>query len=185
MRGKLIVFSGPSGVGKGSIREKLKFKDYEFSVSSTTRGPRNGEQNGVEYFFITQEEFKKKIDNDEMLEYAEFVGNFYGTEEATVEKLLSEGKNVFLEIECKGALQVLGKIKDTISIFIIPPSIEELERRLRHRNTENDEVIQKRLKKAEEELRYQGHYKYAVVNDEIDRVVDEIDAIFEKEIYAK
>ena len=136
MRGKLIVFSGPSGVGKGSIREKLKFKDYEFSVSSTTRSPRDGETHGVEYFFISKDDFQKKIDNNEMLEHAEFVGNFYGTELATVERLLDEGKNVFLEIECNGALQVLSKVKDAISIFIIPPSIEELERRLRGRNTE-------------------------------------------------
>ncbi|MBL0701559.1 MAG: guanylate kinase [Spiroplasma sp.] len=185
MRGRLIVLSGPSGVGKGTIRENLKFKDYVFSVSSTTRQPRTGEVNGVDYNFITKEEFQEKVKNGEMLEHAEFVGNYYGTDKQVVEELLITGKNVLLEIECQGALQVLEKVKDTLSVFIIPPSLEELERRLTNRNTEDKAIIKERLLKSKKELCYQEHYKYVVVNDELDKVVKKVDDIFMKEIYAK
>ena len=181
MRGKLIVFSGPSGVGKGSIREKLKFSDYEFSVSSTTRLSRNGEVDGREYNFISKEEFETKIKNGEMLEYAEFCDNYYGTEVSVVEALLDQGKNVMLEIECQGAMQVLAKMNDVISIFILPPSIEELKKRLVGRGTENMETIEKRLAKARDEILLKDHYQYNVVNDQIEDVVDKIDSIFEKE----
>jgi guanylate kinase len=182
MRGKLIVFSGPSGVGKGSIREKLKFNNYEFSVSSTTRTARNGEIDGREYNFIAKDAFELKISNGEMLEYAEFCGNYYGTEVSVVETLLEQGKNVMLEIECQGAMQVLDKMTDVISIFILPPSIEELKSRLIGRGTENMETIEKRLAKASDEILLKDHYQYNVINDNIEDVVEKIDEIFEKEL---
>ncbi len=184
-KGKLIVFSGPSGVGKGTIRKELKFTDYEFSVSSTTRSAREGEVDGVHYHFISKEEFEQKIANGEMLEHAEFVGNYYGTELKTVTDMLEAGKNVFLEIECQGAIQVIEKVEDVLSIFILPPSLEELESRLVGRGTEDMSVVEKRLAKAKEELSLKDHYKYNVINDELDRVVAEIDEILFKEINAK
>ncbi len=183
-KGKLIVFSGPSGVGKGTIRKELTFTDYEFSVSSTTRSIRDGEIDGVHYHFITREQFEQKIAKGEMLEHAEFVGNYYGTELATVNEMLEAGKNVFLEIECQGAIQVIDKVEDVISIFILPPSLEELEQRLVNRGTEEQAVVEKRLQKAKEELSLKDHYKYNVINDELDRVVKEIDEILFKELDA-
>ncbi len=182
MRGKLIVFSGPSGVGKGTIRKELKFTDYVFSVSSTTRKCREGEVDGVHYNFISRPQFETKITNGEMLEYAEFVGNYYGTEKSVVEALLAEGKNVFLEIECQGAIQVIEKMDDVLSIFILPPSLEELEDRLVNRGTETREVLDKRLAKAKEELDLKSHYKYNVINDDLNRVVAEIDEILNNEL---
>ncbi len=181
-KGKLIVFSGPSGVGKGTIRKELKFTDYEFSVSSTTRKIREGEVDGVHYHYITREQFEEKIANGEMLEYAEFVGNYYGTELKTVTEMLEAGKNVFLEIECQGAIQVIDKVEDVLSIFILPPSLEELEKRLVNRGTEERSVVEKRLQKAKEELSLKDHYKYNVINDDLDRVVEEIDQILYKEL---
>lgn len=185
MKGKLIVFSGPSGVGKGTIRNKLKFDDYVFSISSTTRKQREGEEDGVHYNFISREQFEEKIAHGDMLEHAEFVGNYYGTERKVVEDLLNEGKNVFLEIECQGAMQVLEKMDDVLSIFILPPSIEELESRLVNRGTEERSVVEKRLNKAREEMDLKSHYKYQVINDDLDRVVAEIDGIFTNEITSK
>lgn len=184
MKGKLIVFSGPSGVGKGTIREKMQFDDYVFSISSTTRSKRAGEQDGVDYFFLSKEEFEEKVKNNEMLEYASFVGNMYGTDQNTVATLLNEGKNVLLEIECQGALQVIEKMPEVISIFVLPPSLEELERRLRVRNTEDEETMQKRLLKAKGEIELKKHYKYCIVNDCIDEVVQELDQIMSKELDA-
>ncbi len=182
MKGKLIVFSGPSGVGKGTIREKLKFDNYEFSVSSTTRERRTGELEGVHYHYITREEFEKMIAEGQMLEHAEFVGNYYGTQLKTVNKMLEAGKNVFLEIECQGAIQVIEKVEDVLSIFILPPSLEELEKRLVNRGTEAREIVDKRLQKAKEEIELKSYYKYNVINDDLARVVAELDEIFEKEI---
>lgn len=181
MRGKLILISGPSGVGKGTIRKEMKFNNYVYSISSTTRSKRPGEVHGVDYFFISKEDFVAKVERNEMLEYAEFVGNYYGTDQNAVEQLLSEGKNVCLEIECVGALQVLEKMPEAISIFILPPSIEELKKRLINRGTDDIIVIEKRLKKADDEISLKGHYKYNVINDELERVSAEIDAILEKE----
>ncbi|MGL5021424.1 MAG: guanylate kinase [Mycoplasmatales bacterium] len=183
MSGKLIVFSGPSGVGKGSIREKITFTDYVFSISSTTRQPRNGEVNGVEYHFITHEEFEKKIKNNEMLEYAEFCGNYYGTDRNVVQRLLDKGQNVMLEIECQGAMQVLEKMDDVLSIFILPPSLEELEKRLIGRNTEDRDTIDKRIRKAHEEIKLKDHYQYNIVNDVIEDVVLKLNVIFKKELH--
>ncbi len=168
-KGLLIVFSGPSGVGKGTIR-KLFFDrpelNLDFSVSMTTRQPRVGEVDGVDYFFVTEEEFKKSIENDEFLEYAEFVGSYYGTPKAYVEKLRNEGKNVLLEIEVQGALMVREKMPDALTIFIVPPNFEELERRIRGRRSEPEEIILQRLEKANRELKTMGNYKYVICNDD-------------------
>lgn len=176
-KGTLIVFSGPSGVGKGTILKLFK-DDPElklaYSVSMTTRKKRDGEIDGVNYFFVSVEEFKKAIENNELLEYAEFVGNYYGTPNKYVEDLLNKGNNVLLEIEVQGALQVLNKCPDALSIFIVPPSMEELEKRIRGRNTETEEVVLKRLEKAKKEMECLCHYKYVICNDIPDKAKDEI-----------
>ncbi len=185
MRGKLIVFSGPSGVGKDTIRRHMKYNNFVFSVSLTTREKREGEVDGVNYHFVTKEYFKDRIKNNKMLEYAEFVDNYYGTDEDFVEKELKNGKNVFLEIECQGALQVLDKMEDVISIFIVPPSIEELRARLTNRGTETGEVIEKRINKASEELQLSSKYKYSVINDNVERAAEAIDEILYAEIEGK
>lgn len=176
-KGKLIVLSGPSGVGKGSIRATAKFKDYVYSISSTTRAPRKGEVDGVDYNFLTREEFEEKIKNNEMLEYAEFVGNLYGTDRNVVESILNQGQNVLLEIECQGAMQVLEKIPDAESIFIMPPSLEVLSDRLHKRNTEDEHTISKRLTKAQEEFKYQDKYKHVIINDNLEQAAQELDEI--------
>ncbi len=181
-KGKLIVISGPSGVGKGTIREKIKFDNYVFSISSTTREKRDGEVDGVHYNYISKEEFLNKVNNDQMLEHAEFVGNFYGTDKQEVLKKLEAGENVLLEIECQGALQVLEKMPNVISIFIVPPSLEELENRLRQRATEDDIKITKRLKKAKEEMKLQSKYQYVIINEKLEDAVKELDNILNKEI---
>lgn len=169
-KGMLIILSGPSGVGKGTVREEL-FKDESlnlaYSISMTTRAPRPGEKEGVHYFFVTEEEFKNKIEAGKLLEWAQFVDNYYGTPQEYVDKLLNEGKNVVLEIEVQGALQVMKKRPDATTIFIVPPSMEELERRIRGRRTEEEETVQKRLSKAEKELATKDEYKYVVENDDI------------------
>ncbi len=181
-KGKLIVISGPSGVGKGTIREKINFDNYVFSISSTTREKRIGEIEGVHYNFISKEEFLSKVENNQMLEHAEFVGNFYGTDKEEVLKKLNSGENVLLEIECQGALQVLEKMPDVLSIFIVPPSLEELENRLRQRGTEDNNKINKRLKKAKEEMDLKSKYQHVIVNENLDNAVKELDSILEKEI---
>lgn len=168
-RGLLIVISGPSGVGKGTVRDYF-MKDSElnltYSISMTTRVPRNGEINGIDYIFTDKEDFEKKIETGGFLEWAEFVGNYYGTPLDQVEKLRNEGKNVVLEIEVQGATQVKERCPDAITIFIIPPSIEELEKRIRGRKSEPEEIIQQRLAKAQVELKLVGNYKYVVCNDD-------------------
>lgn len=168
-RGLLIVFSGPSGVGKGTIRNLFinnKDLNLAFSISMTTRKPRVNEVDGVDYFFVSKEEFEEAIKHDELLEYAEFVGSYYGTPLAYVNKLRDEGKNVLLEIEVQGALQVQEKVKDALSLFIVPPSFEELERRIRGRRSEPEEIIQQRLAKASSEMEMMGQYKYVICNDD-------------------
>lgn len=169
-RGLLIVLSGPSGVGKGTVREEL-FKDESlnlaYSISMTTRLPRPKETNGVDYFFVSTEEFEKNIEAGELLEYAKFVGNYYGTPKNYVDELLEQGKNVMLEIEVQGALQVMAKRPDALTIFLVPPSFEELERRIRGRKTEAEEVVKERLEKARKEIATKDEYKYVVVNDDI------------------
>lgn len=181
--GKLIVFSGPSGVGKGTIRKHMKFNDFKFSVSLTTRQIRPGEQDGVDYHYVTREFFEQRIDAGMMLEHAEFIGNYYGTDLEFVQKELELGHNVFLEIECQGALQVLKKVEDAISIFILPPSMEELENRLRTRGTEAEEILQKRLAKATEELGYKDLYKFNVVNDSVEHAALVVDEILQTQIH--
>ncbi len=168
-RGLLIILSGPSGVGKGTIRKYFETNDQlnlAYSTSMTTRKPRQGEVDGQDYFFSTKEDFEKAIQKGELLEYAEFVGNYYGTPVAEVERLRNEGKNVLLEIEVQGAHQVQEKCPDALSIFIIPPSMEELEKRIRGRRSEPEEIIQQRLAKADHEMKMLSKYKYIVCNDD-------------------
>ena len=169
-KGLLIILSGPSGVGKGTVRQEL-FKDESlnlaYSISMTTRSPRPGEKEGVDYFFVSTEKFKENIEQGELLEYAQFVGNYYGTPKSHVEQLLDEGKNVVLEIEVKGALQVMEKCPHALTIFLVPPSFEELERRIRGRRTEDEDIVKERLDKARKEIATQDEYKYVVENDDV------------------
>ena len=166
-RGVLFVFSGPSGVGKGTLKAKLfeEFADrIAYSVSATTRGPREGEVDGEDYFFISRQEFERRVKNNEFLEHAEFAGNCYGTPRAYVEKLLDSGMNVVLEIDVQGALQVMKSMPECVSVFILPPSFEELEHRLRGRGTETEEKVRERLETAKRELPYAPQYDYQIVN---------------------
>lgn len=184
-KGLLIVMSGPSGVGKGTIREALfqteEASQYRFSVSATTRLPRVGEEDGVSYYFKTKTEFEEMIENDELIEYAQFVDNYYGTPKKEVETRLEEGFDVFLEIEVDGAMQVKAKMQDALFIFIAPPTIEDLTKRLAKRGTETSDVIASRVEKAKWELDFQKQYDYVVVNDNVDRAVTEIQAIIDAE----
>ena len=189
-KGLLIVISGPSGVGKGTVLKEV-VKDPElnigYSISMTTREKRPGEENGVNYYFVTRDEFHKAVENGELLEWTEFVGNCYGTPVKEVERLRHEGKNVLLEIEQDGCSQVRKKVPDTLSIFIIPPSMEELERRIRSRKTEPEEIVQQRLAKAAKEMNNLKDYKYVVCNEDVKLAADIIRVIilrhmqFEKE----
>jgi len=166
-KGLLIIFSGPSGVGKGTVREHFMQDaslNLVYSISMTTRVKRDVEKEGIDYFFIDMETFKNAIANNELLEYANFVGNYYGSPKANIEKLQNEGKNVILEIEVEGAKQVLEKCPDALSIFLVPPSLEELENRIRGRKSESEEMIARRMKKAEKELEEVKDYKYIVCN---------------------
>ena len=166
-KGVLFVFSGPSGVGKGTLKAKLfeEFADrIAYSVSATTRGPREGEVDGKDYFFISRQEFERRVQNNEFLEHAEFAGNCYGTPRAYVEKLLDSGMNVVLEIDVQGALQVMKSMPECVSVFILPPSFEELEHRLRGRGTETEEKVRERLETAKRELPYAPQYDYQIVN---------------------
>ena len=169
-RGILIILSGFSGSGKGTIVSKLmeEYDQYTVSVSATTRSPREGEQEGVHYFFKTTEDFEKMIRKGAFLEYACYVGNYYGTPEGPVEELLAQGRDVILEIEYQGAVQVRSKRSDVVSIFVTPPSIEELERRLAERGTESEDVIRARLERAVEESQHMDEYDYILINDDLD-----------------
>lgn len=179
-RGLLIVLSGPSGVGKGTVRKELFSQpdtNYEYSISMTTRSPREGEVDEVDYFFKTRREFEELIEQDQLLEYAEFVGNYYGTPLAYVNKMRDAGRDVFLEIEVQGAAQVRSKVPDGLFIFLAPPSLSELEERLVGRGTESDEVIASRLQAARQELEMMNLYDYVVENDEVENACDRINAI--------
>lgn len=181
-KGLLIVMSGPSGVGKGVLREKFindERLNLVFSISMTTRAPRGNEKNGQDYFFVDEETFLAEVEKGNLLEHAKFVDNYYGTPKNYVEKLRSEGKNVFIEIEVNGAKQLMDKLRgpDAFSIFILPPSIEVLEERIRGRKTESEEKIQKRLERAKLEISRSNEYDYRVVNDDLDKAADEIKAI--------
>ena len=181
--GFLIVVSGFSGAGKGTIMKALleRYDNYALSISATTRNPRPGEEEGKAYFFKTTEEFEKMIAKDDLIEYAMYVGNYYGTPKAYVEEQLRAGKDVILEIEIQGALKVKEKFPNTLLLFVTPPSAEELRKRLEGRGTETQEVIDGRMKRAIEEAEYMDQYDYLVVNDELDVCVEEMHHLIQGE----
>lgn len=183
-RGLLIVFSGPSGVGKGTVRQEIfstPDHKFEYSVSMTTRQKRPGEVDGVDYFFRTREEFEELIKNGQMLEYAEYVENYYGTPLTYVNETLDKGIDVFLEIEVQGALQVKKKVPDGVFIFLTPPDLDELKDRLVGRGTDSEEVIRQRIERAKEEIALMREYDYAVVNDEVLLAAERVKRIIEAE----
>jgi guanylate kinase len=171
----LVVVSGPSGCGKGTLLSRVltECDDWSLSVSATTRPKRSGEIDGVHYFFKTHDEFKKLIADDGFLEYAEYCGNYYGTPKESVDKAISEGKHIILEIEVDGAMQIKRIRPDTLLIFVKPPTLDELKRRLLKRKTDSDEVIAKRLAKAEKELEMSSLYDKVIINDDLDTAVNE------------
>ena len=176
---KLYVISGSSGVGKGTVLKGFmaKHPDFMLSISCTTRKPREGELDGVNYFFLSKEDFMHSVEQDKFLEWAEFAGNCYGTKKKFIQQCLDDGKNVILEIETNGALQVKKKMPEAVLIFIAPPSIEELEQRLRGRHTEDEETIQKRLHEVKKELECAKKYDYRVINDDVDNAINELEKI--------
>ncbi|KFZ26051.1 MAG: Guanylate kinase [Candidatus Izimaplasma bacterium HR2] len=183
-RGLLIVISGPSGVGKGTVRKALfemEGHDLVYSTSMTTRSPREGEIDGIDYYFVTKEEFEQRIKDDKFLEYAKFVGHYYGTPKDKVDEQMALGKEVVLEIEVQGAAQVREKARDGVFIFIAPPNKEALYRRLLRRGTEGTKTIQKRMDKADREFPLAHKYDYIVVNDEVRNAADRIMAIIRAE----
>ena len=185
-RGLLIVLSGPSGVGKGTVRKAIfesEGNEFEYSISMTTRKMREGEQEGVDYFFRSREEFEALIQADKMLEHAEYVGNYYGTPLDYVNQTLDEGKDVFLEIEVQGAMKVKEQVPDGVFIFLTPPDFDELKSRIVNRGTDDLAVIDERMKVAREEVEMMRHYDYAVVNDKVELAVDRIKKIIESEHY--
>lgn len=177
-RGILVVISGFSGAGKGTVVGKLveQYDNYALSISATTRRPREGEQDGVHYFFRTKEEFEEMIAQDALIEHACYVGNYYGTPKAYVEEMLDSGKDVILEIELQGALKVKEKLPDTFLIFLTPPSADELKARLEGRGTETPEVIRDRLARAYEESFYMDRYDSVIVNDDLQECIEEVHA---------
>ena len=181
-KGVLIVLSGPSGVGKGTVRAKVfeeSHHNLEYSISMTTRNPRPTEVDGEDYFFVTHEEFAKRIEEGKFLEYAEFVGNFYGTPLDYVQERLNAGKDVMLEIEVEGALQVKKVMPDACFIFVAPPSMEELHHRIVNRGTEDPARVAGRMKKAEVEIGLAHEYDYIVINDTVDNAKNRIMAIID------
>lgn len=183
-RGMLIVLSGPSGVGKGTVRKAIfdqPGNDFQYSISMTTRKPRPGEVDGKDYFFVSKEEFEQKIQAGEMLEYAKYVDNYYGTPLKWINDTLDSGKDVFLEIEVNGAMQVRSKSPNGVFIFLTPPDLMELKQRLIHRGTDSMEVINKRIQKAFGEIEMMQNYDYAVVNDEVPNAVEKVKEIIRSE----
>ena len=180
--GRLFVVAGSSGVGKGTILKRFFEKNLQvkFSVSCTTRAPRPGEVDGVNYFFVSKEEFEASINNGEFLEWAQFSGNYYGTKASFVEETLKAGNDLILEIEMQGALQVMEKFPNAQYIFILPPSLEDLESRLRGRGTETEDAIQKRLSAVKSELEISKKFTHRIVNDNIDIAVNELQKIFDR-----
>lgn len=176
---KLFVISGSSGVGKGTVLKGFLEKNPNFmlSISCTTRAPRKGEVDGVNYFFLTKEEFQNCIDDDKFLEWAEFAGNRYGTKKKYIQQCLEEGKDIILEIDTQGALQVKKQMPEAVLIFICPPSIEALENRLRGRHTEDEATIQKRLQEVKTELERAEKFDYKVVNDDLEKAIAELEKI--------
>lgn len=181
-KGRLIVFSAPSGCGKGTMLEQImKDEHYSFSVSATTRAPREGEVDGVNYYYLSKEEFQKRVDNGEFLEHAVYCDNCYGTLHSEVDSKLEKGINVVLEIEVQGALQLREKRPDALFIFVAPPSIAELRRRLHKRGTESDEIIEQRVSQAAREIAEAPKYDYIIVNDALEDAVDDFFAVMRGE----
>ncbi len=182
-RGMLIVLSGPSGTGKGTVCKALlnRLNDISLSISATTREPRTGEIHGKHYFFTKREEFEDRIGRGEFLEYANVFSNYYGTPKSFVDEMLASGKDVLLEIDVQGALKVKENSPDGVFIFLVPPSMAELEKRIRSRGTESEEKIRERLGKAGAEMDLMDKYDYVIVNDEVDHVVDRIECIINAE----
>ena len=178
-KGSLIVVSGFSGAGKGTIMKKLvsETEDFALSISMTTRAPREGEQHGKEYYFVTKEVFEETIANDGLVEYACYCGNYYGTPKSYVDEMLSAGKNVLLEIEMQGAMKIKERFPEAVLLFVMPPSAKVLYERLVGRGTETKEVIDKRMARAVEESQGIEQYDYIVVNDDLDTCVEEVKAI--------
>lgn len=181
--GRLFVYSGCSGVGKGTIMKELMAADstIKLSVSATTRKPRPGETHGKEYFFVSRDEFEKMIEENGFMEYAEYCKNYYGTPKKAVEDMLSQGINVFLEIDVVGGMNIIRQYPDCVSIFILPPAPQVLEHRLRKRGTETEEQIARRLKASAAEIEKSEHYMYKVVNDDLDKAIKDVLDIVNKE----
>lgn len=185
-KGVLTVISGFSGVGKGTLIKNLLSKfDYALSISATSRAPRMGEENGREYFFLTRDEFSAMIKNNGFIEWAEYVGNFYGTPRQYVEDKLESGEDVILEIEPQGAMKVKEQYKDAVLIFIVPPSAADLEKRLIGRGTEEEATIKKRLHRAAEETVFMEHYDYIVINDVLEEATLEVHTIIQSAHFKK
>lgn len=182
--GKLFVFSAPSGSGKTTIVRKLlrEFDDLVFSISATTRKRRGNEVEGKDYFFISEEEFKRKIENEEFIEWEKFYGYYYGTLKSFVDKQLEQNKSVLLEVDVKGAVRIKKKYSNSVLIFIAPPSKEVLKQRLINRKTETAEDLQKRIERAEMELEYRNKFDYVVINENLDKAIEEVKKIVKKEI---
>lgn len=185
-KGILIVVSGFSGAGKGTIVKKLvnENENISLSVSMTTRKPREGEVNGREYFFVTKEEFEEAISKDEMIEYASYVENYYGTPKKYVEEMLNKGNDVILEIETQGATLVKKKFPEAVTVFVTPPSADILYHRLSNRGTEDEEVVLKRMNRAFEETEYINNYDFLLVNDNLDECVEELKMLIEASHHA-
>ncbi len=182
-KGILLIVSGLSGAGKGTICNRLmeKYPQYVLSISATSRKPRAGETNGKEYFFISKEEFEDRLKKGLFLEHAQYVGNYYGTPKDWVENQLLQERDIILEIELQGAFQVKDKIPEAITIFILPPNMEELKNRLLKRGTETEEEIEKRMKRAEEEMDFVNRYDYVIVNEDIEKSVEMLHNIVSRE----
>ena len=182
-KGLLFVISGFSGAGKGTLMKRLteRYPDYALSISATTRSPREGERDGIEYFFKTEEEFRQMIDNGELLEYEGYVGHYYGTPRKYVEEMMSQGKDVILEIDVRGGLNIKKQMPEAVLVFVTAPSVRELERRLRGRATESDEVIRERMSQIEREMRSIEHYDYLLINDDIENALNKMNIIADAE----